>query len=60
MALISDEVYERFVYDENKQFHCLIEFFADNMDVNLIVNTSPSKTYGMIGDRVGYLVSNQK
>lgn len=60
LALISDEVYERFTYHEDKKFHSLIEFFATNMDVNLITNTSPSKTYGMIGDRVGYMVGNQR
>lgn len=60
LALISDEVYERFTYQEDKKFHSLVEFFASNMDVNLITNTSPSKTYGMIGDRVGYMVGNQR
>ena len=35
-------------------------FFEENKDVNLITNTSPSKTYGMIGDRIGYILSNQK
>ena len=59
IALISDEVYERFVYHPEKQFHSLIEFFQTNPDVNLITNTSPSKTYGMIGDRIGYMVGNQ-
>lgn len=59
MAVVSDEIYEKFVYHPQRTFHSLIEFFHENKDVLLITNTSPSKTYGMIGDRVGYTVSNQ-
>jgi aspartate/methionine/tyrosine aminotransferase len=60
VAVISDEVYEKFVYNDHKQFVPLSHFFEENPDVLLISNTSPSKTYGMIGDRIGYIMSNSE
>jgi aspartate aminotransferase len=58
LALISDEVYDRFTYIEGKPFHSLMEYYEEFPNQNLIVTNSASKTYGMIGDRLGYIVSN--
>jgi len=53
LIVISDEVYEKIVYDENK-FYCLATY-PEMRDRTLVVN-SFSKTYAMTGFRVGYVM----
>jgi aminotransferase len=52
MIVISDEVYERVVYDGAR--HCCLASFPDMRERTLVVN-SFSKTYAMTGLRVGYV-----
>jgi len=58
LALISDEVYERFTYEPSKPFYSLMKEYENNSDVNLIIVNSASKPLSMIGDRIGYVASN--
>ncbi|KRX10513.1 Pyridoxal phosphate-dependent transferase [Pseudocohnilembus persalinus] len=58
-AVISDEIYEKFSYIESKPHTTICSFYEDFPQVNLIQVNSASKTYGMIGDRIGYIISNQ-
>ena len=51
LIVISDEVYEKIVYDDSKHF-CLATF--PGMRERTIVVNSFSKTYAMTGFRVGY------
>lgn len=51
LVLISDEPYEKFIYDNNVHFS--IGSF-DGMENNVITINSFSKTYAMTGWRVGY------
>lgn len=53
LIVISDEVYEKIIYDESK-FHCLAAF-PEMRDRTLVVN-SFSKTYAMTGFRIGYVM----
>jgi aminotransferase len=53
LVVISDEVYEKIVYDDAKHF-CLATF--PGMRERTIVVNSFSKTYAMTGFRVGYAV----
>jgi aminotransferase len=53
LIVISDEVYEKIVYDDAKHF-CLATF--PGMRERTIVVNSFSKTYAMTGFRVGYAV----
>ncbi len=52
LVVISDEVYERILYDGRKH-HCVASF-PEMRDRTLVVN-SFSKTYAMTGLRVGYV-----
>jgi aminotransferase len=56
MYVVSDEVYERIVYDDNQHFS--IASRSEFKDSIITVN-SFSKTYAMTGWRIGYLVANQ-
>jgi aminotransferase len=53
LVVISDEVYEKIVYDDAKHF-CLATF--PGMRERTIVVNSFSKTYAMTGFRVGYAI----
>ncbi|HVP40983.1 MAG TPA: aminotransferase class I/II-fold pyridoxal phosphate-dependent enzyme [Candidatus Krumholzibacteriaceae bacterium] len=53
LIVISDEVYEKIVYDDAKHF-CLATF--PGMRERTIVVNSLSKTYAMTGFRVGYAI----
>ena len=53
--LISDEVYEDFIYDEKDRFS---PGSIDSIKDNIISVFSFSKSYGMTGYRIGYLVAN--
>ena len=55
--LISDEVYEDFVYDKKDRFS---PGSIDSIKDNIISVFSFSKSYGMTGYRIGYLVANSK
>jgi len=52
MIVISDEVYEKIIYDDAKH-HCLATF--PNMRERTLIINSFSKTYAMTGLRVGYV-----
>jgi len=54
LIVISDEVYERILYD-NVKHYCLATFHA--MHERTVVVNSFSKTYAMTGFRVGYAVA---
>jgi aminotransferase len=54
LIVISDEVYEKILYD-NVKHHCLATF--PDMHERTIVVNSFSKTYAMTGFRVGYAVA---
>jgi aspartate/methionine/tyrosine aminotransferase len=56
MYVVSDEVYEKIVYDDNQHFS--IASRSEFKDSIITVN-SFSKTYAMTGWRIGYLVANQ-
>ena len=54
--VISDEVYEKIIYDEKKHLSMAqIEEVKDNV----IITNSFSKTYAMTGWRIGYLVGHE-
>ena len=50
--VISDEVYEHFIYDGGK--YCTIASFGDEMKKLALIVNSVSKTYAMTGWRIGY------
>ena len=56
IVLISDEIYERFVYDG--EFHSIVEF-PEIQDKTIILNGF-SKSYAMTGWRVGFAVGPEK
>lgn len=52
--IISDEVYEKFVYDDNR--HLSIASLSDSIkDITILIN-AVSKSYSMTGFRIGYTV----
>jgi len=51
--VISDEVYDSIVYEENK-FYSMNFLFSEN---NFIIVNSTSKTYVMMGFRIGYVLA---
>ncbi|MBQ3235707.1 MAG: pyridoxal phosphate-dependent aminotransferase [Clostridia bacterium] len=55
LAVISDEIYEKLVYDGAK--HVSIATVSPYMKENTIVVNGVSKTYAMTGWRVGYLAA---
>ena len=57
LIVISDEVYEHFIYDKRKSVS--IGSFNEMKDNTIIVNTF-SKTYAMTGWRIGWCVANEK
>jgi aminotransferase len=56
LLVLTDEVYEKIVFDENKHFS--IASRSDFKDSTITVN-SFSKTYAMTGWRIGYVVANE-
>ena len=57
LVVISDEIYEKIVYDGEK--HVSIASF-DNMKERTIIINSFSKTYAMTGWRVGFVVADKE
>lgn len=55
VVIVSDEVYERIVFDGIK-FHSLCELSYDN----IVVVNSLSKTYAMTGWRIGFVLSKNE
>ena len=51
--ILSDEVYEKLVYQDNKHL-CMASFMANNRSLLLLVN-GVSKSYSMTGWRIGYI-----
>ncbi|MFN2341397.1 MAG: pyridoxal phosphate-dependent aminotransferase [Halanaerobium sp.] len=56
--IISDEIYDKLLYDE-REFKSMIELFPDLKERLLIVN-GMSKSYAMTGWRVGFGFANKK
>ncbi len=57
IAVISDEIYEKLIYDGEK--HVSIASISDYMYENTIVINGVSKSYSMTGWRIGYLACNK-
>ena len=57
--VVSDEIYEALVYDEDVEFASIASFGEEIKDLTIIVN-GVSKTYAMTGWRIGYTASNAK
>ena len=55
LVVISDEIYEKLIYDGNK--HYSIASVSNYMKENTIVINGVSKTYSMTGWRIGYLAA---
>ena len=56
--IISDEIYEKLIYDNLK--HVSIASFNEEIkDLTILVN-GVSKSYSMTGWRIGYTASNEK
>ncbi len=58
LYVISDEVYEKFVYDSNK--HISIASLGDEVKERTITVNAVSKTYAMTGWRIGYTASSEE
>ncbi|MEN1968901.1 pyridoxal phosphate-dependent aminotransferase [Lentibacillus sp. N15] len=56
LMVISDEVYEKIIYDDKVQFSMAQ---IPEVNDNVLVINSLSKTYSMTGWRVGYVVGNK-
>ncbi|MBI2101961.1 pyridoxal phosphate-dependent aminotransferase [Candidatus Woesearchaeota archaeon] len=56
--VVSDEVYEHFVYGDNKSIS--IASLGDDIKSLTIVSNSVSKTYAMTGWRIGYTAGNNE
>jgi len=56
LLILSDEVYEKFLYDDAKHY-CLLGF--PGLKDFTVVTNSFSKTYAMTGWRLGYAVGNK-
>jgi len=54
--VISDEVYEKLVYDDSK--HYCIASFSDEIKAHCIIVNGFSKAYAMTGWRIGYTASS--
>ncbi|MBR6737621.1 MAG: pyridoxal phosphate-dependent aminotransferase [Clostridia bacterium] len=55
LAVISDEIYEKLIYGEQK--HVSIASISSYMKENTVVINGVSKTYAMTGWRIGYLAA---
>ncbi len=58
LLVISDEIYERMVYDEHRHYS-IATVHPDMMDHTIIVN-GVSKTYSMTGWRIGYAAGPER
>jgi len=58
VLIISDEIYEKFIYNGKK--HTSIASFARKAGAQVIVVNGVSKTYAMTGWRIGYLASDNR
>lgn len=57
--VISDEIYEALVYDEDAEFVSIASLGEEIKELTIIVN-GVSKTYAMTGWRIGFTASNEK
>lgn len=57
LYVISDEIYEKLIFDKNK--HISFAIFDDMKERTITIN-SFSKTYAMTGWRIGYLAGDEK
>ena len=58
LILISDEIYEKFIYDNSK--HISIASISNDAYNRTIIIHGVSKTYAMTGWRIGYAAGNEK
>ena len=53
LIVISDEIYEKLIYNKNKKHICLASLGKDIYDRTIVIN-GVSKSYAMTGWRIGY------
>ncbi|MBU3146857.1 pyridoxal phosphate-dependent aminotransferase [Clostridium sp. CF012] len=58
LILVSDEIYEKFIYDHSK-YTSLASISDDSYNRTIIIH-GVSKTYSMTGWRIGYAAGNEK
>ena len=58
LILISDEIYEKFIYDNSK--HISLASISNDAYNRTIIIHGVSKTYAMTGWRIGYAAGNEK
>ena len=58
ILIISDEIYEKIIYDGKKHFS--IAAVSDEVKASTIVVNGVSKSYAMTGWRIGYIAGNKK
>jgi len=58
LTIISDEIYEKLIYDDAK--HVSIASFSEKIKENTIIINGVSKTYAMTGWRIGFAAANEK
>ena len=58
LILISDEIYEKFIYD-NSKYTSIANISNDSYNRTIIIH-GVSKTYSMTGWRIGYAAGNEK
>lgn len=58
LIIISDEIYEKLIYDDAK--HVSIASFSEKIKENTIIINGVSKTYAMTGWRIGFAAANEK
>jgi len=58
LFVVSDEIYERIIYDDNKHIS-IASFNSEIKDLTILIN-GMSKSYAMTGWRLGYAAGNEK
>jgi aspartate aminotransferase len=58
LFVVSDEIYERIIYDDNKHIS-IASFGSEIKDLTILIN-GMSKSYAMTGWRLGYAAGNEK
>ena len=58
LFVVSDEIYERIIYDDNKHIS-IASFNSEIKDLTIVIN-GMSKSYAMTGWRLGYAAGNEK
>ncbi|WP_125153711.1 pyridoxal phosphate-dependent aminotransferase [Clostridium rectalis] len=59
LIIISDEIYEKLVYDNNEKHISIASINEDAYERTIVIN-GVSKSYAMTGWRIGYAAANEK